>query len=112
MNRLLTIVSKDRPELYEYLRRCYSMQDGVQVILDRRKSNPPETRLDPAVGRSLERRNDPGGDAELIFREVGAPAKRVSSMPRLMFADRDWTKRGRLRLCPQSPSLPVPGLTP
>jgi len=111
MAQLLVIVSKDKRHLYDYLRRSYAMQDGVQVMLDRREGNP-ESQPHEAEGRSPERRRYFGADSEVVFREVGAPAKPASSAPRLMFADRDWTRRGSLRLRTPGPSLPWPGLAP
>jgi hypothetical protein len=111
MAQLLVIVSKDKPHLYEYLRRSYALQDGVQVLLDRRDGKPV-SQSHEAEGRSPERRRYSGADSEVVFREVGAPARPASSAPRLMFADRDWTRGRNLRLRTEGAPLPWPGLAP
>lgn len=59
MERKVFIVSRDRPEILESLRRAVSGERGVEVVLDRRLS-------DEASSRSqAERRVGPDIDAEL-----------------------------------------------
>lgn len=106
MGQLLVIVSKDKPELYDYLTRSYAMQDGVRVIMDRR-----EHRTDEGNSPAEERRRQPNPNAELIYREAGAPPKPASA-PRFTFADRDWTRPGTFRLLLGTASLSLRGLTP
>lgn len=36
MRKVLVIVARDRPELYDYLKTAFDGVEGVQVILDRR----------------------------------------------------------------------------
>jgi hypothetical protein len=38
MSRLLCLVSRDRPQLFEYVRQASAAEADVQVILDRRGS--------------------------------------------------------------------------
>lgn len=107
MGQLLVIVSKDKPQLCEYLRRSYALQDGVRVLVDRRANT-----TDEVDSLTVERRHESSANAEVIFREVGARPKPAPSSLHLMFADRDWTRRGSLRLRTEGAALPWPGLAP
>ena len=41
MTRVMIIVSRDRPELYDYFRESFSGIDQVEVIMDRRLPGDP-----------------------------------------------------------------------
>lgn len=56
MRRVIVIVARDRPELFEYLRAGFDGVDGVQVILDRRVrlGRVEEGAIDPERRRELD----------------------------------------------------------
>jgi hypothetical protein len=53
MCRLLCLVSRDRPQLFDYVRQAFAAEEDVQVILDRRLASGPadaERRGQPLAG--------------------------------------------------------------
>ena len=91
--RIVVIVARDRPELYEYLARGFTGFDDVQIIVDRRLPEPPGElprapgglggQWTPDVydelmlrGFVIRRLVDAGGDAD--DREILAVQRRIS----------------------------------
>lgn len=73
MERKVFIVSRDRPEILESLRRAVSGEQGVEVFLDRRLSDEAPSRT------QAERRVGPDLDAEL--KERGFAVVRLAPPP-------------------------------
>ena len=73
MARYLFIVPQDQPELHEHLRRDFSNDNEVQVLLDRRIADRRQ-RLEPYTPerRRADRRHQPGTDEALSRVGFGA----------------------------------------
>jgi len=94
MVRRLGIVSRDYPDVYEFLREYFvDKKDAVGVILDRRSMSTPPAGLPRQERRS--RRSRPGVDFKLRLR-----SPRISYHPRMM--------RRHASVCPRpDPTHPI-----
>jgi hypothetical protein len=63
---VVVIVARDRPDLFEYLTRGFEHVEGVEVVLDRRITEPAGAELSDAEAR--DRRWQPDVYDELALR--------------------------------------------
>jgi hypothetical protein len=86
VQRLLFIVARSRRELYDSLRRTFTGDDTVQVLLDRRAAERRDARVRK---RKSERRQTERRARRAIERQLLARGYAVVGVPRLQRAPRE-----------------------
>ncbi len=105
MGRTLVIVSRDKPDLFHYLRESYRTREA-RVILDRRAKERRE-RMAVREFAGAERRRQADADTDLAFRREVTPPF-ISRLAPARAHQFSW----RGGSASDSGFLPVPGLTP